>query len=236
MAAKLNYSMAIQEARTTRCNWLQELETKYSKAINENAATRSTWSTIFHREHVEYMHQLEEQALRVETKSHSDFLSACQDVLCHAPQPLKDNLYTSYHILLGQLPSSFRSIPLAKTPQADKQPSAAASPSSEPKWFPWPKRQHPLPDPRVSMSMDKTSSKASQEGPLSSKRREASDWVTSLKPAHADAFSRDSDPMKEARSHYFATHPYDWVHGSFDDLSDIFKELAEGAGLLGKSI
>ena len=43
-------------------------------------------------------------------------------------------------------------------------------------------------------------------------------------------------PMKEARSCYFATHPYDWVHGSFDDLSNIFKELARGAGLLGKSI
>ena len=61
-------------------------------------------------------------------------------------------------------------------------------------------------------------------------------WFTSLKPACTDAFSHDSDPMKEARTHYFATHPYDWVHGSFDDLSDIFKELARGAGLLGKSI
>ena len=84
--------------------------------------------------------------------------------------------------------------------------------------------------------MDETSSKASQEGPSSSKRRETPDWVTSLKPAHADTFSHDSNPMKEARSHYFATHPYDWVHGSFDDLSNIFKELARGAGLLGKSI
>ena len=84
--------------------------------------------------------------------------------------------------------------------------------------------------------MDETSSKASQEGLSSSKRREAPDWVTSLKPAHADAFSCDTNPVKEARSHYFATHPYDWVHGSFDDLSDIFKELAEGAWLLGESI
>ena len=51
-----------------------------------------------------------------------------------------------------------------------------------------------------------------------------------------DAFSQDSSPTKEARSHYFATHPWDWVHGNTDDLSDIFRELAEGAGLLGESI
>ena len=86
------------------------------------------------------------------------------------------------------------------------------------------------------MSMDETSSKASQEGLSSSKRRETPDWFASLKPSHADAFSHDSDPMKEARLCYFATHPCDWIHDSTDDLSDIFRELAEGAGLLGKSI
>ena len=42
--------------------------------------------------------------------------------------------------------------------------------------------------------------------------------------------------MKEARSCYFTTHPYDWVHGNTNDLSDIFRELAKGAGLLGQSI
>ena len=101
MAAKYNYRMAVQEARTTRCNQLQELETEYSEAISENAAMRSTQSTILHREHVEHMHQLEEQALSVENESCHDFLSTCQAVLHLAPQPLKDNLSTSYHVLLG---------------------------------------------------------------------------------------------------------------------------------------
>ena len=98
------------------------------------------------------------------------------------------------------------------------------------------KKGHSLPDPQGNMSMDETSSKASQEGPSSSKRRETPDWFASLKPGCADAFSHDSDPMKEARSRYFATHPWDWIHDNTDDLSDLFKELAEGAGLLGKSI
>ena len=101
MEAKYNYSMAIQEARMIRCNQLQESETAYSEALVENAAMRSTQSAKLHREHVKHIHELEEQALREENKSRHDFLSACQAILLHAPQPLKENLSTSYHILLG---------------------------------------------------------------------------------------------------------------------------------------
>ena len=42
--------------------------------------------------------------------------------------------------------------------------------------------------------------------------------------------------MKEARACYFTTHPWDWAHSNMDNLSKIFKELAQGAGLLGESI
>ena len=222
MEAKYHYRMAIQKARTIRCNQLQESETAYSEDLGENAAMRSTQSARLHREHVKHMHKVEEQALREENKSCHDFLSACQAVLCHALQPLKENLSTSYHILLGGLPSSLQSAPFARTPQAEEQPSAATSPRPEPKWCPWLKRWHPLPDPWGSMSMDETSSKASQEGPLSSKRRETPDWFTSLKPSHADTFSHDSIPMKEARLCYLTTHPCDWIHDSTYDLSNIF--------------
>ena len=219
-----------------RCNQLQELEAAYLEALGENAAARSTRSARLCREHVKHMHELEEQALREENKSCQDFLSTCQAILCHALQPLKENLSTSYHVLLGQLPLSLRSVPFARTPQAEEQPSAATSPRPEPKQSPWPKRWHPLPDPWGSTSMDETSSKASQEGLSSSKSRETPDWFASLNPSCTDAFSHDSNPVKEARSHYFATHPYDWIHDSTDNLSNIFRELAKGAGLLGKSI
>ena len=219
-----------------RCNQLQESETTYSEALGENAAMRSTQSARLHREHVKHMHELEEQALKEENKSCHSFLSTCQAILRHALQPLKENLSTSYHILLGQLPLSLRSVPFARAPQAEEQPSAAASPRPEPKQSPWPKRQDPWPDLWGSMSMDETSSKASQEGPSSSKRRETPDWFASLKPSCADAFSCDSNSVKEVRSHYFATHPCDWIHDSTYNLSEIFRELAEGAGLLGQSI
>ena len=125
---------------------------------------------------------------------------------------------------------------VCKTPQAEEQPSAATSPRPEPKQSPWPKRQHSSTDSQGDTSIDETSPKALQEGPLSSKRRETADWFASLKPSCADAFSHDSDPIKEARSHYFATHPWDWINGNTDNISDIFRELAEGADLLGNSI
>ena len=86
------------------------------------------------------------------------------------------------------------------------------------------------------MSIDESSPIASQEGPSSSKRGKNADWSSCLKPSHADAFNQDSSPMKEARSHYFTTHPWDWVNGNTEDLSDIFRELAQGAGLLRESI
>ena len=67
---------------------------------------RSTQSAKLCREHVEHLYELEEQALREENKSCQDFLSACQAILSHAQQPLKENLSTSYHVLLGCLASS----------------------------------------------------------------------------------------------------------------------------------
>ena len=116
------------------------------------------------------------------------------------------------------------------------QPSVTTPSRLEPKESPQPKRQHPLPDLQGDSSIDGTFPMVSQEGLLSCKRREAADWSSSLMPSCMDAFSQDSGPVKEARSHYFATHPWDWVHSNIEGLSDIFRELAQGAGLLGESI
>ena len=182
------------------------------------------------------MYELEEWAIREESKSRHDFLSACQAILLHAPQPLKENLTTSYHILLGWSPSSSRSAPLTRTLQAEEQPFAVASPRPEPKQSPWPKRHHLLPDPWGSMPMDETSSKASLEGPSSSKRRETPTWFASLKPSCTEAFSHDSGLMKETQLHFFSTHSCDWAIDGTNDLSDVFRELAEGASLLGEAI
>ena len=102
LKAKCNYWAAIQEAKMIRGNLLQKSEIVYSKAISKATALRSSQLVALHREHIRLMQELEEQALREEGKSHHDFLSTYQTALHHSPQPLKENLATSYHSLLGQ--------------------------------------------------------------------------------------------------------------------------------------
>ena len=86
------------------------------------------------------------------------------------------------------------------------------------------------------MSADEDSPMASQEGLSSSKIGKTTDWFSSLSPSCADAFCQDSNLVKEARACYFTTHPWGWAHGNMDNLSEIFRELAQGTGLLGESI
>ena len=118
MRAKYDYRVAIQEARVIRCSKLKESEAAYSEALSENVAVKSLQYATLCREHVKYMCKLEEWALEAENRSQQDFLSAHQAVLCHAPQSLKEDLHSSYHILLGNSSSSLQSIPFARAPQA----------------------------------------------------------------------------------------------------------------------
>ena len=219
-----------------RGNLLQKSEIAYSKAISEAVALRSSQMAALHREQIRLMQELEEQALREESKSHHDFLSAYQTALHHSPQPLKENLATSYHSLLGQSSPLPPSVQPAMASPVEEQPPAAASPLPVSKWSPWPKRQLPLPELQGSTSMDETTPRATQEGPSSPKRQEVPTWFTSLKPSHAEAFLQDSSIIKEARSHFFSNHSYNFINDGTCDLSNVFKELAKGAILLGEAI
>ena len=219
MKVKYEYRVAIQEARATRCNKLKELEAAYLETISENVAVKSLQCAADYSEHARLIHELERWALDVENKSHQDFLLGHQCVLHHAPQSLKKNLHSSYHILLGQSSSSFQYIPSARAPQTGRQPPAITSPKPEPTWSPLPKRQHSSTDAQGDMSGDENFPMASQEGPSSSKIGKMADWFSSLSPSYVDAFGQDSSLMKEARAHYFTTHPWDWAHSNMDDLS-----------------
>ena len=75
LEAKNSYRAAVWEAKAVWGNWFQEMEVAYSMALGENAATRSSWSTALHQEHIKLMQELEEQAIREESKSWHDFLS-----------------------------------------------------------------------------------------------------------------------------------------------------------------
>ena len=232
MRAKHDYRLAVQEARTVKCNKLEESETACSEAILKNASMRALHCVALCKEHAKHMWELEEWTLATGNKSHHDFLLAHQAILWNAPLSLKEDPHSSYRTLSGQSSSSIQSIQLAKTPQMESQPSTHTSP----KWSQWLERWDPSPDLQGDRSVEEDSPMGLQEDPPHSKRGKTSDWPSSLKPSHVDAFSRDSSPVKEVREHYFATHPYNWVHSNVDNLSDIFRELTLGTGLLGVSI
>ena len=118
MKAKYDYRVAVQEARAVRCSKLEEAEAAYSKALHKNAAEKSLHCATLCREHAKYMSELEERALEAENRSQQDFLTAHVAVLCHAPPSLKEDLHSSYNILLGNSSSSLPSIPSARAPQA----------------------------------------------------------------------------------------------------------------------
>ena len=140
MRAKYDYRVAVQEARAVQCNELEEAEAAYSEALQENAAMKSLHTTTLWREHAKYMSELEERALEAENRSRQDFLSAHLAVLCHAPPSLKEDLHSSYNILLGNSSSSLQSIPSARVPQAQGQPPVTTSPKSEPTQSPQSKK------------------------------------------------------------------------------------------------
>ena len=98
------------------------------------------------------------------------------------------------------------------------------------------KRWPPMPEPQGSTSIDKTTSRAMQEGPSSPKKHETPDWFTTLKPSCTEAFLQDSSIVNDARACFFSKHSYNFINDGTHNLSNVFKGLAKSTGLLGKVI
>ena len=196
MKAKYKYHIAIQEARAERCTELEESEATYSEALSENTATQSLQCAMLCWEHTEHMWELEACALRAENKSCQDFLLAHQAVLHQALETLKEDLHSSYSLLLGPSSSSRQSIMLASAPQAEGWPLSTIPLKPEPKQSSPPKRWHSSMETQWDMSMDKDFSVISQEESSNPKKGKTANWLTSVKSICAVAFSQDSDSMK----------------------------------------
>ena len=236
LEARTSYLVAVKEDKTTRSHLLQEAEATCSKVICEANAWKISQAAMLHKEHGKYMWDLEEQAVGEESRSHNDFLITCQVILYSSPPPLKSALAASYHILLGQTPLLALLISPQRTSPMEEQPTTTVSPTLAPKQSPRPKRQHPSPDPMDSMPIGGATPMATLGGPPSPKRWEMLHWVTTLKPNCAEAFSWDSNMVKEARREYFSQHSYNFTSDGTCDLSGMFKHLATRTGLLGTSI
>ena len=76
-------------------------------------------------------------------------------------------------------------------------------------------------------------SKTTSEGPPSSKQQEILPWNKVLKPSHVEAFSQDFDLLKEARKGFFLKHSHNFIMEGTHDLSEVFKQMATSAELLG---
>ena len=140
LGAKTDFLAACKKVKTTWGHLVQEAEGACFKAICEAEAQKVSQAVIFHKEHGKYMQDLEEQAIGEESRSHNDFLSACQVILYNSPPQLKGTLATSYHILLGQTPPLPPLIPPQKTSLVEEQSTTATSPPPAPKQSPRPKR------------------------------------------------------------------------------------------------
>ena len=182
------------------------------------------------------MQDLEEQVIRKESRSQANFLPAYQVTLYISPPEPKSTLAASYHILLGQTPLSPPFILLQRASPVEEQPTSAVPPTPVPKQSPKPKRWHHSPDPVDSMPLGRTTLKVTPGGSSSSKQPEIPPWNKALKPSHTKVLGQDSDLVKEARREFFSKHSYNFTMEDTHNLSEIFKQMAVSADLLGTSI
>ena len=167
MKAKLDYRMTIQEAKTARCAELQESEVTYSEALSEAAAKKSHECTTLRQMHAEHMQDLEAQAIRAENRSRQDFLLGHQMLLHRASRSVKEELYSSYSLLLGPYSPFLQHVPFTPASQAKVNPSSAASTATsvkpETRQSSPPKRQRSSKDVQEDTSGDKDFPPVSQE-------------------------------------------------------------------------
>ena len=84
--------------------------------------------------------------------------------------------------------------------------------------------------------MGGTTSKTTLDEPPSSKQQAVPPWSKVLKWSCSEAFSWDSNLVNKAREEYFSKHSYNFNTDSSCNLSEIFRQMANSAKLLGTSI
>ena len=133
--------------------------------VRDAEAWGDSQADSLHQTHAKSIQHLEEQAIQEESKSQLDFLFACQAAIQASPVELHSTLVASYHVLMGQAPTS-HPFNLSQGASSTDQVSAPVSPSPPaPGHSPRPKCQYPSPDPVDISAPGGTMSKATLEGP-----------------------------------------------------------------------
>ena len=138
--AKAPCSATVKEAKATCTCTIWEAKALCSTAIRDVEIQGASQADSTHRQHAKTIKHLEEQGIQEEGKSQIDFLSAGQATLQASPAELRGILVASYHIMMGQAPTS-NPFTLAQGAFPIEQLSAPAAPSSPaPEHSPRPKR------------------------------------------------------------------------------------------------
>ena len=191
--AKILCSTTIKEVKAICACSTKEAKTLCSIAIREAEAQGASQADSLQWLHAKFIQCLEEPSIEEESKGQLYFLSACQAALWASPLELHGVLVASYHILLGHV---VRSHPFSLSQGV----SAAMAPSPPaPEHSPRPKWQHPSPDPVDVLPPGGTTSKATLEGPPSSKQWEAMPLHKALTQSCQEAFGWDSSLAKKTR-------------------------------------
>ena len=145
--AKAPCSTTIKEPKATCACSIQEAETICSKTFRDAEAWGASQADSLHQTHAKSIQHLQEQAIQEESKSQLDFPFACQAFIQASPVDLCGVLVASYHVLMGQTPTS-HPFSLSQGAPSTEQASASVAPSPPvPGHSPRPKWQHPSPDP-----------------------------------------------------------------------------------------
>ena len=131
-------STTVKEAKATCACTIWEAETIRCAAIRDAETQGASQADSLQWRHAKTIQYLDEQVIQEEGKSQIDFLSACQAVLQASPVELRGTLVASYHILMGQAPTS-HPFTLSQGASSIEQLSAPAAPSPVPEHSPRPK-------------------------------------------------------------------------------------------------
>ena len=86
------------------------------------------------------------------------------------------------------------------------------------------------------MPLSGTTSKVTSEGSPSSKQQEVPPWNKVLKQSCSEAFSQDTNLVKEVRKEHFKRHSYNFIPEGTCNLLEVFRWMAKSTNLLGTAI
>ena len=162
----------------------------------------------------------------MEKHSHQSFLQACGTALNACPTDTLGKLMYPLHLLTGSLSLPgflMATLPLTirlRNPIPPCHPSRSATAVHSPR-----AKQHCSPEQEVEVDCP-------GEPPLQ-RWREEDPLVRNLGDSHHEAFHKDLDLVQCIRWTYFGTHPLTFYKEVTYKLTNIFREMAEIAGLLG---